>query len=73
MRLNLVSFRRSFLGLDQVARFREVGDDPVGAALRDVQGRRDAAMRTSGSWAMHSSARPWLVRKFQVVTMTDIE
>jgi hypothetical protein len=28
-------------------------------------------MRTSGLWAMHSNARPWLVRKFQAVTMNE--
>ena len=42
-------------------------------ARRSVMPRLAAMsrMRTSGLWAMHSSARPWLVRKFQVIMILD--
>ena len=52
--------------LDHVPGLVQLGDDPVGTSLGDVERMGDVSNRTPGSWAMQTKARPWLVRKLQL-------
>ena len=62
MRLDLVAIPPAFLGLDQIARVREVADDPVGATLSDGEGRRNVANADVGI-ASDAEQRPSVVRE----------
>jgi hypothetical protein len=55
-------------GLNPLAGFSQVRDDAVGAALGDAQCGGDVAWAHPGSWATHSTARAWLVRKLHSAT-----
>ena len=67
MLLDAIPVAATSLVFDHVAGVDEVGD--MSWALRSVTPTMAAMSRrrAPGSWAMHSSARAWLVRKLQLL------
>ena len=72
VRLGLVAVAAAVLLLDLVAGFGRAGDGAVGAAFGDARLAAKSRTRTSGSWAMHGSARAWLARKVQFATIKHV-
>ena len=64
--LYLVAIAATLPHLDDVPGVGEVSDDGVRVALGDTEIPAISRRRTSGSCAMQSRVRPWLVRKLQL-------
>jgi hypothetical protein len=69
--LDLVAVAAAVFLLDHVAGCGQAGDDAVGAALGDVQAGRDVARPRALVGGMNNSARVWLVRKPQLLTLNS--
>src|SRR5258705_13517482 len=67
----LVAVAAAVFLLRRVAGCGQVGDDAVGAALAAARAGRDVAEPHTGSRAMHSSNRAWLVGTLQLVTLKN--
>jgi hypothetical protein len=68
----LVAVAASVLLFDLVAGLGRAGDGAVGAAFSDARLAAKSRTCTSGSWAMHGSARARLARKVQFAAIKHV-